>query len=69
MGKLKQIDYINNVKVLMMLSVVLCHASAIYTGTDWGNISPKSESFFFASLSQWLGTFHVQSFTFCAGYC
>lgn len=68
MGKLKQIDYINNVKVLMMLSVVLCHASAIYTGTDWGNISPKSESFFFASLSQWLGTFHVQSFTFCAGY-
>ena len=65
---LLELNKIDSIKILMMLAVVLCHTLAPFTGGDWGGIHTQRTNPFFGAVSNWFGTFHVQTFTFCSGY-
>ncbi len=58
----------NVIKVVMMLTIILCHSLAIFSKNGWGAEPPAFNSTVFGLLSDWLGTFHVYTFTFVSGY-
>lgn len=66
--KEKELQTVTFVKVIMMLLVVLGHVTAVYTGAGWGGITPLNDNRILALLSNWVGTFHTQTFTFASGY-
>ena len=61
-------SYCNFAKTVLMLIVVLCHSAAFYSGNWFTVLEPTQTNQYLASLSSWLGTFHVQAFTLISGY-
>lgn len=62
------LSYCNFAKTVLMLIVVLCHSAAFYSGNWFTVLEPTQTNQYLASLSSWLGTFHVQAFTLISGY-
>lgn len=62
------LSYCNFAKTVLMLIVVLCHSAAFYGGNWFTVLEPTQTNQYLASLSSWLGTFHVQAFTLISGY-
>ncbi len=60
--------YLNLVKALLMLSVVLYHCMALWLRGGWFNQPPKEESLLLQVAAEWLKTFHTWCFTLVAGY-
>ena len=55
-----------NAKVILMLSVVVCHCFAFWGGWFTNNPAIPSQTAHF--IAEWLGSFHVFAFTLIAGY-
>lgn len=69
LAKCDRYEDIAFIKTIMMISVVLCHATAFFTG-DWFNICvPVYDAHYLGVFSDFLGTFHIQSFAMASGFC
>lgn len=62
------LPYLNFVKALLMLSVVLYHCMALWMRGGWFNQPPKEESLLLQVGAEWFKTFHTWCFTLIAGY-
>lgn len=64
----KRLDTIDNIKVIMMLTVVVYHCCAFFTGS-WFNCVPLVyKANYISYFAKWLNTFHVQTFTMASGF-
>ena len=64
-GRFNDIAFI---KTNMMICVVLCHATAFFTGNWFSVYTPVYSAGYLASFSDFLGFFHIQSFTMASGF-
>lgn len=56
----------NNAKVILMITVVICHCFAFWGG--WFTNNPVYNSKSAKFIAEWLGSFHVYAFTLISGY-
>ena len=56
------------VKAILMLVIVLYHSLCIFVPNGWGPYKPAIESPILGTMAEWLGTFHIYSFTLISGY-
>lgn len=63
--QLKNIDFI---KVILMLLVVVGHATYLWTPDGWFNQPPKQDSQGLSWIAEWLGSFHIYAFALVSGY-
>lgn len=56
----------DNAKVILMLTVVVCHCFAFWGG--WFTKNPVINSQISKFIAEWLGSFHVYAFTVISGY-
>lgn len=62
---------LNNIaimKTIMMIAVVLCHSCAFFCEGWFEYVKPFYKSINIGKFSDWLGTFHIQTFTMASGF-
>lgn len=64
----KRLDNIQNIKCLMMLTVVLYHSCMFFSGNWFDAVTPTYRVSYIATFAGWLNTFHVATFTMASGY-
>lgn len=62
------LPYLDFVKALLMLFVVLYHCMALWMRGGWFNQPPQEENLFLQMGAEWFKTFHTWCFTLIAGY-
>lgn len=56
------------IKTFMMVCVVLCHSMSFFTGSWFNVLTLDSNASYLAYFSEFLGTFHIQSFAMASGF-
>lgn len=64
----KQLEVIDDLKGLMMLTVVLYHSCMFFTGGWFNAASPVYAPAYLVIFARYLNTFHVQAFTMASGF-
>lgn len=64
----KQLEVIDDLKGLMMLTVVLYHSCMFFTGGWFDAASPVYSFVYIVEFARYLNTFHVQTFTMALGF-
>lgn len=70
-SKLKKSERLNDLgfmKTIMMVLVVLCHSMAFFTGNWFRMARPAYDAAYLALFSDFLGTFHIQTFAMASGF-
>lgn len=65
--EIERLNNCNEVKAVLMFSVILYHACAFWKG-DWFTCNPVDSSTVLSVFATWLGTFHIYGFTLVSGY-
>lgn len=68
LDKEKELKNITFVKAILMLIVVVGHASAFWSGSWFPVVSPAEEAPILNILFEWVGSFHIYGFTLASGY-
>lgn len=63
-----RLETIDNVKVLMMLTVALAHSCMFFNGSWFDGADPVYEAKYLSIFAQWLSTFCVQTFAMASGF-
>lgn len=68
MEKVQELENCGFCKAILMFAVVACHSLSFWTGKWFTALTPYEQSQSMGMFAEWLGTFHVQTFTLISGY-
>lgn len=68
MSESKTLEGLNQIKTIMMLSVILYHSMALWNREGWFNTMPAESNQVITYIATWLNTFHIYVFVFVSGY-
>lgn len=64
----KRLENLNTIKMVLMLTVVLCHSVSFWCGGWFTAFEPEKVIKPLSIISGWTGSFHVYGFTLVSGY-
>lgn len=63
-----ELNSCNFIKTILMLFVVLGHATRLWATSGWFNQAPAQDSVVLQYITEWIGYFHIYAFVLVSGY-